>query len=121
MLQAVHTELRDERAAHAIAATATVGTDQHRCLNPPPTTASPALRPAEQERGERAAPGRAPVRILKNQPKSTRNHEFQKLELELLVRFFQDFDVVQKNGRRAEIMIFGFGTNIFELFCKGNP
>ena len=38
----------------------------------------------------------ATVRILKNQLKSIRNHEFQKLELELRVRFFQDFEIVQK-------------------------
>ena len=58
--------------------------------------------------GEIHESGQTIVRVLKNQLKSIRNHEFQKLELELRVRFFQDFEIVQKNGRRGISMIFCF-------------
>ena len=38
----------------------------------------------------------ARVSILKNHSKSILKHDFQNLEIELLVQFFQDFDTIQK-------------------------
>ena len=54
----------------------------------------------------------AAVNILKTQTKSIRKRDFQNLEIELLVQFFQDFDIIQNFGRDGPDIIFKFFDDV---------